>query len=595
MSKGGALEGGAPVFFSAFRFVFATMPSMSLKHRIDVAAGRAPADLLLMNANVVSVFADAVVQTDVAIADGVVAGFGDYRARKKIDLRGGYLSSGLIDSHLHIESTMLSPAEFARAVVPHGTTSVVADPHEIANVMGEAGVRWMIAASANLPLDVYVVLPSCVPESPFVSSGAKLSARKLKRLAKLPRVVGIGEVMDFPGVIAGRRDLLEKIRLIPGMRVDGHAPGLSGKNLAAYVAAGIHSDHESTRAGEAAEKLFAGLHVMVREGTTEKNLADLAPLITPANSHRCFFCSDDRSPIDLVSRGHIDDILRRAVKAGIPPITALQMATSNAPYYFRLPRRKGAVAVGYVADLVVFDNLKRFNARMVFKNGKLVARDGEMVAPIPRCRARLKDSMRVGKLCASSLELKTAKRKARVIDIVPGQIVTRAEELSVKPSNGVVSADAGRDMLKVAVIERHHASGRVGLGLVRGFGLKRGALASTVSHDSHNLICVGTNDEDMLAAAGALIKCGGGFAAAAGGKVAGLLPLPIAGLMSDRPAAEVAAGYSSVGRVARQLGSKLDDPFLSLSFLALSVIPELKLTDRGLIDTTRMRFVPLFV
>lgn len=568
---------------------------MSLRHRIDVAAGRKPADLLLCNAKVVSVFADAVVSTSVAIADGVVVGFGDYRAHRRIDLQGGYLSAGLIDSHLHIESTMLSPAEFARAVVPHGTTAVVADPHEIANVMGEAGVRWMIAASRNLPIDVNIVLPSCVPESPFVTSGAKLGPRELRRLAKLPSIVGIGEVMNFPGVIAGERELLEKIRLIPGMRVDGHAPGLTGKDLNAYVAAGIHSDHESTRIGEAAEKLFAGLHLMLREGTTEKNLAELAPLVTPANSHRCFFCSDDRSPIDLVKHGHIDDILRRAVRDGIPPITALQMATNNAPYYFRLPRRTGAVAVGYVADLVVFDNLRRFEARMVFKAGELVAREGKLVAELPRRRAHTANTMKVGKLSVEHLKLRTRRTRARVIRVIPGQIVTKAEEVVVRPRDGIVAADLKRDLLKLAVIERHHASGRVGLGLVRGFGLQRGALASTVCHDSHNLICVGTNDEDMLAAAEALVKCGGGFAATAGGKVVGLLPLPIAGLMSDASAPEVAAAYRIVGQAARELGSKLDDPFLTLSFLALSVIPELKLTDRGLIDTTAMHFVPLFV
>ncbi len=587
--------GGAPVFFSQSGALFATMRGMNLKHRIDVAAGRKPADLLLRNANVVSVFADALVKTDVAIADGVIAGFGNYRARKSVDLKGGYLSSGLIDSHLHIESTMLSPAEFARAVVPRGTTSVVADPHEIANVMGEAGVRWMISASAGLPLDIYIVLPSCVPESPFADSGARLGARELKRLAGLPRVVGIGEVMDFPGVIAGKQELLDKIRLIPGMRVDGHAPGLSGKNLAAYIAAGIHSDHESTRIGEAAEKLFCGLHLMVREGTTEKNLAEIAPLITPANSHRCFFCSDDRSPVDLIRNGHIDDILRRAVRAGMPPITALQMATNNAPYYFRLPRRKGAVAVGYAADLVVFGSLRKFDARMVFKGGKLVAREGELIATLPRRAPIPRNTMRVAGLSLKRFELKTHKRRARVIGIVPGQIVTKALETAIRPEAGVVRQDTRRDVLKLAVIDRHHASGRMGLGLVRGFGLRRGALASTVCHDSHNLIVVGASDEDMLAAAEALISCGGGFAAVAGGRVEGRMPLPIAGLMSEKGAAEVAAGYRSVCRAAVRMGSALPDPFLQLSFLALSVIPKLKLTDRGLIDTEEMRFVSLFI
>lgn len=557
---------------------------MNLKHRIDVAAGRKPADLVLKNANVVSVFADRIEKTDVAIADGVIAGFGNYRARKQVDLKGGYLSSGLIDSHLHIESTLLTPAEFARVVVPRGTTSVVADPHEIANVMGERGVRWMLSQSGSLPLDIYVVLPSCVPESKFVTSGARLGAAELKKLARLRRVIGIGEVMDFPGVIAGKRELLQKIRLIPGMRVDGHAPGLTGRDLNAYVSAGIHSDHESTRAAEAKEKLFAGLHIMIREGTTEKNLNELAKIVTPANSHRCFFCSDDRSTQDLIEAGHMDDILRRAVRAKIAPITALQMATSNAPYYFRLNRRKGAVAVGYAADLVVFDNLKNFEARMVFKNGRLVAKNGELLVPCrPGIHANTLNTMHVAGLRSESFKIKTQSRRVRAIRVIPRQIITQEE---------IVSASSP-DLLKLAVVERHFASGRIGLGFVRGFNLKKGALASTVCHDSHNLIVVGTNDRDMLAAADALIKCGGGFASASGGRVIGLLPLPVAGLMSNKSASEVARDYAKVTNAALKLGSVLEDPFLQLSFLSLSVIPNLKLTDRGLVDTLRHCFVSL--
>lgn len=566
-----------------------------LRHRIDVAAGRRPADLLLKNARVVSVFADRVVRVNVAIASGVIVGFGDYRARNTIDLKGGYLSSGLIDSHLHIESTLLSPMEFARVVVPHGTTSVIADPHEIANVTGEEGVRWMIEASRNLPLDVYIVLPSCVPESPFVTSGATLRVGQLKRLAKLPSVIGVGEVMDSPGVIAGQRKLLEKIRLIPGMRVDGHAPGLTGKALMAYIAAGIHSDHESTSAAEGQEKLMCGLHIMVREGTTEKNLAELSSIITPSNSHRCFFCSDDRSPMDLVRQGHIDDILRKAVQEGIPPITALQMATSNAPYYFRLTRRTGAVAIGYIADLVVFDNLKNFRARMVFKEGKLVAKDGQMVVP---CKSRVlpfaKNTMCVRGLSIERFAMKTKKTRARVISIIPHQISTHSDEVVIKPKRGEVFADVKRDILKLAVVERHHGTGKIGLGLVRGFGLKQGALASTVCHDSHNLIVVGVSDLDMLVAAKALVKCGGGFAVALGGRVLEILPLPIAGLMSTMQAKDVAAIYVKLENTAHSLGSKLENPFLQLSFLALSVVPELKITDRGLIDTCKFEFVPLF-
>lgn len=559
---------------------------MNIKYRIDVAAGRKPADLLLTNARVVSVFADEISNTDVAIADGVIVGFGNYRSKKCIDLDGGYLSSGLIDSHLHIESTLLTPAEFARVVVPRGTTSVVADPHEIANVLGERGVRWMLAASKGLPLDVYVVLPSCVPESDFVTSGAKLGPKELKNLACLKRIIGMGEVMNFPGVIAGNRELLQKIRLIPGMRVDGHAPGLTGKNLYAYASAGIHSDHESTSAKEGREKLFAGLHIMIREGTTEKNLNELSKIVTPANSHRCFFCSDDRSTKDLIEHGHMDDILRRAVAAGINPITALQMATNNAPYYFRLNRRKGAVAVGYVADLVVFDNLKDFNAKMVFKNGKLVAKDGKMLAPCkPLIHMDIGNTMHVGKLTKNSFAINSQSKKIRAIKIIPGQIVTRKE---------VVSLTAA-DTLKLAVIERHRASGRIGLGFVRGFGLKKGALASTVCHDSHNLIVVGTNDDDMLLAANTLVETGGGFAAVSKSKVIARLDLKIAGLMSEKPAKDVAERYAKICAAAKSLGCRLRDPFLQLSFLSLSVIPNLKLTDKGLLDTSKHKFVTLFI
>ena len=569
---------------------------MHLKHRIDVASGRKPADLILSNGRVVSVLADRIVKTDVAIADGVIVGFGRYNAKKKIDLKGGFVSSGLIDGHLHIESTLLSPAEFARAVVPHGTTSVVADPHEIANVLGAKGIRYMLEASDGLPLDVYLSLPSCVPATNLETSGARLGAKQLKKFVGHPRIVGIGEVMDYPGVLAGRPSLLAKTKLMPGMRVDGHAPGLTGKDLYAYITANISSDHESTSAAEALEKLMAGLHIMIREGTTEKNLKDIAKMVTPANSHRCFFCSDDRSPSDLLQHGHIDDILRKAVRYGIPPITALQMATNNAPYYFRLATKKGAVAVGYAADLVVFDDLKRFDARIVFKRGEVVAEEGKMIAGCePRHGVRYKNTVNLGRITPNCLELWTNKKRARVIEIIPQQITTRGKISSVKKDRGLVVSDIRSDILKIAVFERHKASGRVGVGLVNGFGLKHGALASTVAHDSHNIIVVGTNDADMFAAVDALAKMGGGFVAVAGEKVRAAVELPIAGLMTDERLEVVTAKYERLQRVAHDLGSKVENPFLQLSFLALPVIPELKLTDKGLVDARAFKIVSLFL
>lgn len=569
---------------------------MNLKHRIDVAAGRKPADLLLTGGRVVSAFTGTILRTEVAIADGIIVGFGKYKARRHIDLGGGFLSSGLIDSHLHIESTLLTPAEFARVVVPRGTTSVVADPHEIANVMGESGLRWMLEATEGLPLDVYLGLPSCVPATNLETSGARLDARSLKKFVKNPRVIAIGEVMNFPGVIQGSPGLLDKINLCPDMRVDGHAPGLTGKDLYAYITAGIHSDHESTRADEAREKLMAGLHLMIREGTAEKNLEDLAPVITAENSHRCFFCSDDRSARDLVQKGHVDDILRRAVKAGIPPITALQMATNNAPYYFRMKERKGAVAIGYLADLVVFDDLKRFRAEMVFKGGKLVAKNGELVVPCkPKRKPSRANTIHIGKLKPESMSIPARSKHMRVIQLIPRQIVTREKILRARVVNGLAESDIKRDLLKIIVVERHKGSGRIGLGFVKGFGLKRGALASSVAHDSHNIIAVGTNDEDLITAVRTIEKQHGGLVVSAGGETIAQLPLPFAGLMTDLPAAEVADAYDHLQRTAQSLGSKIKDPFLQLSFLALPVIPALKLTDRGLVDVTSFKHIDLFV
>jgi len=561
-----------------------------------VAAGRKPADILLTGGRVVSVFSGRIIKTDVAIADGVIVGFGNYRARQKIHLKGGYLSSGLIDSHLHIESTLLTPAEFARAVVPRGTTSVVADPHEIANVMGEEGIRWILEASEGLPLDIYLGLPSCVPATNMETSGAKLNAKSLKKFIENPRVVAIGEVMSYPGVIAGSSDLLEKIRLAPGMRVDGHAPGLTGKDLYAYIVAGIHSDHESTTAKEAEEKLLAGMHLMIREGSTEKNLKDLAKIVTPVNSHRCFFCSDDRSARDLVHKGHVDDILRHAVRCGIPAITALQMATNNAPYYFRLKRRKGAVAIGYQADLVVFSDLRKFKASMVFKSGKLVARDGKLLVQCkPKHKLRLKNSINFKPINEKSLLIPAKSSHVRVIEIIPRQIVTKEKILKARISNGCVVSDVRRDILKIAVIERHRATGRIGLGLVRGFGITEGALASSVAHDSHNIITVGVDDEDMIFAINTMKKQGGGFVAVKNGRILNSLPLPIAGLMTEKPAAQVAVAYEELQNAAKSLGSKIKNPFLQLSFLTLAVIPELKLTDCGLVDVRTFQRVSLFI
>lgn len=569
---------------------------MSLKNRIDVAAGRKPADLLLCGGRVVSVFTGKILKTDVAIADGVIVGFGKYEAKRKIDLNNGFLSAGLIDSHIHIESTFLTPSEFAKAVVPRGTTSVVADPHEIANVMGEDGIRWMLEASEGLPLDIYFGLPSCVPATNLETSGACLEAESLRKFANHARIVSIGEVMNYPSVISGSSKILKKIRLLKGMRVDGHAPGLTGKELYAYIVAGIHSDHESTTVSEAEEKLMAGMHLMIREGSTEKNLEELIKIITPENSHRCFFCSDDRSARDLIYDGHVDDILRKAVKAGIPPITALQMATNNAPYYFRLANRKGAVAIGYRADLVVFDDLKNFRARMVFKSGKLVAKNGELIAPCkPKKIRKLKTSVHIKNFKPSDLKVRARNSHIRVIQIVPKQIITKEQIFKAKITNGFVETDNKRDILKLIVVERHKKTGNIGVGFVKGFGFKSGAIASSVAHDSHNIIAVGTSDDDLFFAVKEIEKMQGGFAVIENNKVLAKLPLPVAGLMTDLPVKKVANDYDMLQIAARKIGAKIADPFLQLSFLALPVVPELRLTDRGLVDTSTSKYVSLFV
>lgn len=569
---------------------------MTLKHRIDVAAGRAPADIKLTGGRVVSVFSGSIIKTDVAIADGVIVGFGDYRAGRTIDLGGGYLSAGLIDSHIHLESSLLSPQEFARAVVPRGTTAVIADPHEIANVMGSRGIRWMLSASEGLPLDIYFGLPSCVPATRMETSGAKLDAKALKAFIDHPRVVAVGEVMDYPDVILGRKDLLDKIRLKRGLRVDGHAPGVTDNDLNAYITAGIYSDHESTRASEAKEKLDKGMHVMIREGTTEKNLKELAKIVTPTNAHRCMFCSDDRSASDIIEHGHMDYVLRKAVRYGLKPITALQIASENTAHYYRLARRTGSVAIGYRADLVVFEDLKNFKAKMVFKDGRLVAKDGELIVPCkPNRRSGTPNTMRVKRFDKNSFLVRANKTRMRAIEVVPKQIITKERHVKAHIENGFVTSDTRNDILKLAVVERHRRSGNIGLGFVLGFGLKHGAIASSVAHDSHNIICVGVSDRDISCAAKALIDRRGGLVVVNDEEVIASLPLPIAGLMTDAPARVVASQLETLHAAARSIGCKMKEPFLQLSFLALPVIPSLKLTDKGLVDVTSFKKVSLFV
>lgn len=570
------------------------METDGLHRIIKVARGEEEADLLLKNARLINVLSGEVHEADVAVADTRVAGLGDYRAKEVLDLQGAYLGPGLIDGHVHIESSMLRIPEFARVVVPHGTTTVIADPHEIANVLGLDGIKYMMESSKDNPLGVYFMLSSCVPASPLETAGSRLMSYDLSPLLGEEWVVGIAEVMNYPGVLLRNEDMLEKIRIGGHKRVDGHAPHLSGRDLNAYIAAGIMSDHESSSFEEAREKLQRGMYIMIREGSVAKNMEALLPLVTPENARRCMFVSDDDDPADLLDHGHMDRIVRKAIGLGLNPVLAIQMATINTAEYFAL-RDLGAIAPGYRADMVIFDDFESFEIRKVFRGGRLVAENGRMLPmDIKRPEVPLRGTVNVAWIELEHFRIKAKGRQAKIIGLTPNQLVTKQLVEEVKTVNGLTVADVERDILKLAVIERHLASGNTGLGFVKGFGLKRGALASSVAHDSHNLIVVGTNDLDMMTAAVEIVKMQGGLVAAAEGKVLATLRLPIAGLMSDKSAEEVRAKMNNLEQIAQDLGCTVSTPFMAMSFLALPVIPSLKLTDKGLVDVKKFEFVPLF-
>ncbi len=569
---------------------------MELADFIQVARGRRPCDLLLTDARVVDVFSGSVFTASLAIAGGRIAGFGDAPAQRRISLGGRFVAPGFIDPHVHIESAMVCVGEFARAVAARGTTAVVADPHEIANVLGTDGIRYMLASAEDQPINVFYTLPSCVPATGMETAGAEIRAGDMAEFFNHPRIVALGEMMNFPGVLGGDPEVLAKIGAAcrSGRPIDGHAPGLAGRELMAYAAAGITSDHECTSAEEARGKLAAGMYVMIRQGTAARNLQDLLPIVTERTARRLMWCTDDRHPHELLNEGHIDAILREAIRAGVDPVTAIRMATLNPAERFGL-HNLGAVAPGRQADLVVFSDLESPAAEEVYCRGMLVARDGrpapglESPPPLP-----LPPSMRV-RTEELDFSVPCRGRHVRVIEVVADQIVTRQAVAPAPATAGMLAADPAQDLLKIAVVERHRGSGRIGIGVVKGIGLKNGALASSVAHDSHNIIVVGVTDADMRAAAAAVAAMGGGLVAAAGGRILARLPLPVAGLMSLEPLAAVSAAMARLVRAAGDLGSPLKDPFMTLSFLALPVIPELKITDRGLVDVNRFEHVPLFL
>ncbi len=570
---------------------------VSLEERIRIASGEGKVDLLIKNGRVVNVFTGEIEKKDIAIFDGIIVGFDDYSAKRVIDVKGDFICPGLIDGHVHIESSMVTIPQFARVVLPHGTTSVVIDPHEIANVLGIDGIRFMAESAKEVPLTVFIMIPSCVPATHMETSGASLAAEDLRPLLKEPWAIGLAEMMNFPGVIYRDLEVLKKIEMAEGKRIDGHAPALSGKGLYAYLAAGIRSDHECTTLIEAKEKLKNGMWIMVREGSTARNLKDLLPLINSKNSRRFLFVTDDRHPKELIEEGHINAMIRQAVRLGLDPILAIQMATLNPAEYFKL-NDIGAIAPGYKADLISFDHLGRFEVKKVFKEGILVAENGRMLPhtfkPYPSFKLKGKQELRTKPLDESAFVLRSDKALAKVIQLIPDQIVTKKVLKNIILRDGLAWPDLQQDLLKIAIVERHHTTGNIGLGFVQGFGLKKGAIGSSVAHDSHNLVIVGTNDWDMLKVATTLKKMGGGLVAVSDKKVLSDLPLPIAGLMTEKPIFQVHRKLESLKRAIKSLGCQLPDPFMALSFLSLPVIPELKITDKGLVDVDQFKIVPVF-
>ncbi|UCG12715.1 MAG: adenine deaminase [Deltaproteobacteria bacterium] len=566
-----------------------------LAKRLEAARGERPVDLLFRGGRVVNVFNGELTPTSVAVFDGIVVGFGDRPAREVADVDTAILAPGFIDGHVHLESSLLVPGEFARAVVPHGTTAVIADPHEIANVAGMQGIRFMLEASEAIGLEVFYMAPSCVPATPLETSGAELSGGDLEPLTTQPRVLGLAEVMNFPGVVHGEVGILDKLERFRHKIIDGHSPGLGGAELDAYLSAGIGSDHECTQLEEANEKLAKGMHIMLREGSQARDLETLAPLVNSRTAGRCMLVSDDCHPEDLLENGHMNRILNRAMDLGLDPVTAIQLATCNPAGYFRL-RSLGGIGPGYQADIVVLRSLQPLEVEQVYKKGTLVAEKGRWLPTEKqgKCETQL-ISMNLREVKEEDFRIRVEGRNVRVIRLAADSLITGEEIVAVPERGGEAVSQPDKDLLKLAVIERHRGSGRRGVGFVRGFGFRRGALASTVAHDSHNLVVVGANDSDMAVAANVLRKLGGGLVVVNDGQVRAKLPLPVAGLMSTSPLEEVVAAKIKVNQAAHELGATVEHPFMALSFLALPVIPKLKLTDQGLVDVENFTHVPLFV
>ncbi len=570
---------------------------LDLKTRVDIAAGRQPADLVLRNGKIVNVLSCEIHEGDVAIAGEYIVGIGAYEGREVVDLKGQYVCPGFIDGHVHIESSMLSVPEFAKVVAAHGTTAVITDPHEIANVMGSEGIRFMLNSSKYCPIDVYVMVSSCVPASHFESAGANLSAEDIEPLLGDPWVLGLAEMMNFPGVVGGDPGCLHKLAVAGKRPIDGHCPGLAGKDLCAYAATGIGSDHECTSADEAREKLRMGLCIMIREGSQARNLEALLPLVTTETLDRFMFVTDDKDVDDLLEQGQIDHMIRKAVAMGMNPLHAIKLSTINTARYFGL-HHLGAIAPGRAASIAVVNNLTDCRVTRTYRAGELVAENGVGydAGADKRREQILRSSINVQWLEPQQFAIPTDAREScqvHVIEVTEGRIDTGHAVETMTPANGELHADPARDLAKIAVIERHQASGNTGLGFVRGFGLTDGAIASSVGHDSHNLVVAGTNDADMYTAAVHLVKIRGGFCAVRGGEVLADVPLPIGGLMSTVDAETLSGQLRALHEAVRPVAGKLRRPFMALAFLSLSVIGKLKLTDQGLIDVEKFERIDL--
>ena len=565
------------------------------KKLVQVALGNEPADLVLKNAEVFHVFTGEFLNADVAIVDGYIAGVGEnYTGITEIDLSGKFLLPGYIDSHINLESSTLLPDEFARAAISNGTTTVIMDPHEIANVCGTAGIRFMLEATERIPLNVYMTLPSCVPASRLDTSGAILEADDLKPILSHPRVLGLGEMMDFHGVLNLNEGVYAKLSMADNILVEGHAPGLKDKTLMAYAAAGIRSDHECTTPEQALQRLRAGMHLHLREGAVSKNFMALSEVINQDTAPYISFCADDISAEELLKEGHINKIVRMAISRKVPVATVLQIATINTAKYYGL-KDAGAIAPGYKADILVMDSQNVRMPRQVYKSGQLVCTDG-VVVDIPKTviPPEVMNTINIKGIRKEDLKIPMNGNMANVIGIVPYQVVTKHFKLQVAVKNGEVISDIENDILKLAVFERHHGTGNVGLGLVKGLGLKSGAIASSIAHDSHNIIVAGTNDTDMILAVEEISRIGGGIVIVENGSILSCFPLPIAGLMTDLPAQEVADKQAELREIAHSLGVySFINPFLTLSFCSLPVIPALKLTDQGLVLVATGKYIPV--